>query len=156
MAGPSQVYSIYTVYQIIKKLTTPFEQTDAFKLGIIDKNGNVLRKRRTLKTQQEKEAYTVLDTLVFNIKKLLKRFGGDSKLSSYVAALWLLKEEKRWSYFETKEEQMIDLIEAELKETKEIINENKQLLDKMWDRVHDPLSRNKIVSFTDYTKFIKD
>ena len=37
-------------YRIIKLLTTPFESTEAYKLGIIDKNGKVLRKTKELKT----------------------------------------------------------------------------------------------------------
>ena len=31
-------------YRVIKMLVTPFEKTEAYKLGIIDKNGKVLRK----------------------------------------------------------------------------------------------------------------
>ena len=31
-------------YRVIKMLVTPFENTEAYKLGIIDKNGKVLRK----------------------------------------------------------------------------------------------------------------
>ena len=47
------------LYQFIKRLTTPFDKTEAFKLGIIDKDGNVLRKRKTLSTAEEKNAYTL-------------------------------------------------------------------------------------------------
>ena len=53
----SGIGNIYFVYQFIKKLVTPFEKTDAFKLGIIDKNGKILKKRRDLEGK-EKEAYT--------------------------------------------------------------------------------------------------
>ena len=35
-------------YRVIKMLITPFEKTKAFQLGIIDKNGKVLRKAKTL------------------------------------------------------------------------------------------------------------
>ena len=31
---------LFVTYRFIKLLTTPFEKTDAYKLGIIDKNGN--------------------------------------------------------------------------------------------------------------------
>ena len=31
---------LFVTYRFIKLLVTPFEKTDAFKLGIIDKNGN--------------------------------------------------------------------------------------------------------------------
>ena len=37
--------NVYFVYQFIKKLVVPFNQTDAFKLGIIDEKGKVLKKR---------------------------------------------------------------------------------------------------------------
>ena len=35
---------LFVTYRFIKLLTTPFEKTDAFKLGIIDKDGNRIRK----------------------------------------------------------------------------------------------------------------
>ena len=36
-------------YKFIKILTTDFEDTDAFKLGVIDKDGNILKKRKDLR-----------------------------------------------------------------------------------------------------------
>jgi len=47
-------------YRIVKLMATPFEKQEAFKFGIIDKNGKVLRKARTLNTEAEKNAYTIL------------------------------------------------------------------------------------------------
>ena len=38
----------YLAYQFIKKLTTPFKDTEAYKLGIIDEKGKVLKKRSSL------------------------------------------------------------------------------------------------------------
>jgi hypothetical protein len=102
-----QLVGVYVVYEIIKKLTTPFDQTDAFKLGIIDKEGNVLRKRRTLRTRQEQNSYTVLDTLVFNIKRMIERLpGGKSRLASYAAALFLIKESKNLEVYEFNDEML--------------------------------------------------
>ena len=90
----SGIGNIYFVYQFIKKLVTPFEKTDAFKLGIIDKDGKILKKRRNLEGSKEKEAYTLSDTLVWNIKKLLGKVpGGKSKIATYGAALFLIKEQ---------------------------------------------------------------
>ena len=43
-------------YRVIKMLVTPFEKQPAYALGIIDKNGKVLKKAKTLKTAKEKEA----------------------------------------------------------------------------------------------------
>jgi len=41
-------------YRIIKLLVTPFEKQEAYKYGIIDKDGKVLRKTKDLKTAKEK------------------------------------------------------------------------------------------------------
>ena len=83
-------------YRVIKMLVTPFEKTDAYKYGIIDKNGKVLRKNKTLTVAKEKDSYTILHRFVFNLKRLINLIpGGKSKLGTYAAALGLLlKEEK--------------------------------------------------------------
>ena len=83
-------------YRVIKMLVTPFEQQDAYKLGIIDNNGKVLRKARTLKTGKEKDSYTLLHRFVFNLKRLINFIpGGKSKLGTYAAALGLLLKENK-------------------------------------------------------------
>jgi hypothetical protein len=83
---------LYT-YQFLKRLATPFKEWDAFKLGIIDENGKVLRKSSTLKTVEEKNAWGNFDRLVANLKKLLGKLPlGKTRLASYAAALLLLKE----------------------------------------------------------------
>ena len=81
-------------YRVIKMLVTPFEKQPAYALGIIDKNGKVLKKAKTLKTGKEKEAYTLLHRFVFNLKRLINVVpGGKSKLGTYAAALGLLLKE---------------------------------------------------------------
>lgn len=88
-----KLVDIYIVYQFVKRLTTPFDKTPAFKFGIIDANGNVLRPLRTLKTTQEKNAWTWFDILINNVKRMLAKIpGGTSRLFTYLAAFWLLKE----------------------------------------------------------------
>ena len=83
----------YLAYQFLKKLTSPFNKTEAFKLGIIDKNGKVLRKRNKL-SSKERDSYKIMDTIAFNLKKLLQKLpGGKSKIASLGAALFLMKEE---------------------------------------------------------------
>ena len=70
---------LFVTYRFIKLLTTPFEKTDAFKLGIIDKDGNRIRKPNSsqveveLTTSQLKNSYTILHKLVFNIKKIFSK-----------------------------------------------------------------------------------
>ena len=89
---------LFVTYRFIKLLTTPFEKTEAFKLGIIDKNGNRAtepgtNKVTTLRTAKEKNSYTVLHKLVFNIKKLFEKVPGlRTKVGTYAAALFLLKD----------------------------------------------------------------
>ena len=93
---------LFVTYRFIKLLVTPFEKTDAYKLGIIDENGNRVRPPRVkgvrpapipLKTTEEKNAYTILHKLVFNIKKIFAKVPGlRTKLGTYAAALFLLKD----------------------------------------------------------------
>jgi len=90
------VIDTYTVYKVIKKLVTDWEDTEAYKNGIIDDRGKVLKKFKDLETRKEKEAYTILDRFVFNLKRILEKVpGGRSKLGSYAAAaILLLREEE--------------------------------------------------------------
>ena len=90
---------LFVTYRFIKLLVTPFEKTDAYRLGIIDANGKRIlepgttNKPTTLRTVEEKSAYTVLHKLVFNIKKIFAKVPGlRTKLGTYAAALFLLKD----------------------------------------------------------------
>ena len=95
---------LFVTYRFIKLLVTPFKDTDAYKLGIIDENGNRVippkpkvgvwnKTPKPLRTSEEKNAYTVLHKLVFNIKKLFSKVPGlRTKLGTYAAALFLLKD----------------------------------------------------------------
>lgn len=90
------VVDTYLVYKIITILTDDWDEQEAFKLGIIDKKGKVLKKSRELQTKKEKDSYTVLHRFVFNLKRLIEKIpGGKTKISSYAAAaVLLLKEEQ--------------------------------------------------------------
>ena len=91
MASPA--IDAFITFRFLKLLVTPFNKTEAFKFGIIDERGKVLRKYKTLERIEERKAYTILHRLVFNIKKLLEKLpGGKSRLASYAAALFLIKE----------------------------------------------------------------
>ena len=93
--------NIYFAYQFLTKLTTPFDKTDAFRLGIIDEKGKVLKKRSKLKSQEEKEAYTITDTMIFNLKKLLGKVpGGRTRFATFAAALFLLKEDLTYRHYQ--------------------------------------------------------
>jgi hypothetical protein len=80
-------------FRVLWMLVQPFAETNAFKQGIIDKDGKLLKKVSDLKTTEEKDAYNILVRLVFNLKRLLAKLpGGDSKLKSIAAAYFLVKE----------------------------------------------------------------
>ena len=89
----SRIVDNLVAYRILSMLVTPFEETQAYKLGIIDKTGKNLKKASSLKTSEEKDAYSYLHRLAFNMKKIINKLpGGESKLKSLVAALFLVKE----------------------------------------------------------------
>lgn len=93
MSIVSRTGDLFYAFRFIKLLVTDWKDTKAFDFGIIDDNGKVLRKAKTLKDSDEKAAYTVFHRLVFNIKRLLSKLPfGKTRLASYAAALFLIKE----------------------------------------------------------------
>ena len=85
-------------YRVVKLMVTPFEKQEAYKFGIIDDKGKVLRKYKTLKLEKERRSYTLLHRFVFNLKRILKKVGLGSKLGSFAVALALLiREDKRYA-----------------------------------------------------------
>ena len=90
---------LFVTYRFLRLLTTPFEDTQAFKLGIIDAKGNRIMQKRIKKpvvelvTSEQKNSYTILHKLVFNIKKIFAKVPGlRTKVGTYAAALFLLKD----------------------------------------------------------------
>ena len=96
---------LFVTYRFLRLLTTQFKDTDAYKLGIIDENGNrimlpkpktgprILKPQVELITTEQKNSYTILHKLVFNIKKIFAKVPGlRTKVGTYAAALFLLKD----------------------------------------------------------------
>lgn len=79
-------------FRFIRMLVLDWKSWDAFKLGIIDEEGK--RNRNVaLDTDEKKSAYTPFIRLAANTKRLLGKVpGGSSKLGSFAAALFLIKE----------------------------------------------------------------
>lgn len=107
--------------RFLKLLVTPWNKTKAFELGIIDDKGRRTtwksaagREYKTeLKTMEQKSAYTIFHRLVFNIKRLLNKIPfGKTRVASYAAALFLVKEHTGMS--EKKIKQIMDKIETDL------------------------------------------
>jgi len=90
------IVDLFLVYQFIKRLVTPFDKWEAYKLGIIDAKGNILIKRKDFSKNEQQKAFGNFDQMILNIKKLLAKLpGGQTKLASYAAALWLIREQQR-------------------------------------------------------------
>jgi len=81
----------YTI-RFITLLTTPFNKTKAFELGLIDEKGKRDRSVK-LDSEDKKSAYTTFIRVVFNIKRLIgKVSGGDRSIANLAAGLLLMKE----------------------------------------------------------------
>ena len=97
----NRAVDLVITYRVIKLLATPFERQEAFKYGIIDKDGKVLRKFRTLKTTAEKKSYTMLHRFVFNLKRILAIAGLGGRLGTFAVALGLLiREDKNYKPYQ--------------------------------------------------------
>ena len=131
----NRAVDLVITYRVVKLLVTPFEKQEAFKFGIIDKDGKVLKKFKQLKREKERKAYTILHRFVFNLKRILKRVGLGSKLASFAVALGLLiREDKSYEKHKTliesavitylkDTEQFIDLLKEEGNVPDYIVNE---------------------------------
>lgn len=86
---------VYTI-RFLKLLVTPFEETDAFKAGIIDKDGKKNKNFDMSKLDNRNAysaSYTTFHRLVYNLKRIMaKAPGGESVVARYGAALALIKE----------------------------------------------------------------
>ena len=96
------VVDIYLVYQFLRRLATPFTKWEAFKTGVIDKEGKVLIPKNK-RTPEQQRSFKVFDVMILKLKRLLGKIpGGKSRIASYAAALWLIRE-----YDESKSEEQI-------------------------------------------------
>jgi hypothetical protein len=97
--------------KLLYMLTTPFDKTDAFKLGIIDAKGKVLKPASTLHTDAEKNAYNYLTRLIFNVKRLINKLpGGESNLKNLTAAYFMVKEKWETKTTHINEQQFTSLV----------------------------------------------
>jgi hypothetical protein len=90
----SNVVDLYLAYKFLRNLVSPFERWEAFKQGVIDKDGNILVDKKNRNTMQ-RYSLGYFDVISLNLKKLLGKVpGGKSAIASYAAALLLLREPK--------------------------------------------------------------
>ena len=146
------VVDLFLVYQFIRRLATPFDKWDAYKEGVIDDKGNILIKKKDRDSKQKK-AFGVFDVMVRNMKRLLAKLpGGSTRLASYAAALFLIKEHKAFT-----EESLIteDIDEDELEKSLSVFSEAYLNYTTLDDRVNGFLSE-KLKASDDMGTWIKD
>ena len=90
--GAMGVVDTVIVFRILKMMTRKWEEMDAYKFGLIDANGKRIKTKKA-KSSEEKNSFTLLHRLVFNLKRVLELLPfGRTRLASYAASLALLKE----------------------------------------------------------------
>ena len=89
----SRAVDLFVTYRFLKLLVTPWKKQEAYKQGIIDKDGKALKKAKDLSTEAERESFTLLHRLIFNCKRIMGKIPFvRSQLGTYATALFLLKE----------------------------------------------------------------
>lgn len=80
-------------FRLLNLIQKPWIEQEAYRLGIIDAEGNNVRKWNDLKTSEEKDNFTYFHRLAFNMKRVLSKVPGfDSKIVQTALAMRLLKE----------------------------------------------------------------
>lgn len=110
------IVDLFLVYQFIKRLATPFKEWKAYELGVIDEKGNILKSSKDRRTIAERDAFGKFDLMILKVKKLLEKVpGGNTRLGTYAAALWLIKEQNN----NPSEQQLIEYMDY-IKENSEV------------------------------------
>ena len=88
----SRAIDTVITFRVLKLLTTKWTDQEAYKAGIIDDKGKRIKSVKVNSTELKK-SYTFLHRLVFNLKRLIEILPlGKTRLASYAAALFLIKE----------------------------------------------------------------
>ena len=124
-------------YRILRLLTTPFDQQDAFRLGLIDKHGNRLKKENEINTTEEQEAYSLLHRMVFRLKRIIEKVPMDNKnFLSFAAAVALVREQVEYDdeileevFYMTQERQDVKDLAEDLESGK--VRSFKQFIEEM-------------------------
>jgi len=126
-------------YRILRMLVTPFDQTDAFRLGIVDSKGKELKKMSNLNSVDEKDAYSILHRMIFRIKRIIEKVPTENKkLASFAAALALIKEhynsktepiDLEWQFMNLNESNILD---EDKKQTEQFFNKSLMLPFKLF------------------------
>lgn len=122
LQGISNVAGTWMTYRFAYLIYRKFKEWDAYKLGLIDAQGNIIRDP---KTAEEKRSFGAFDNLVRKIKKVITKYAGEAAILNTLLAVYLLKKE---SY--TAEERTFNHI-IKLEIADELTHEEIDLLEKL-------------------------
>ena len=77
-------------------MSDPFTKLEAYRLGVIDENGNFLKKVETLTSSKEKKSVDAFHRLIINLKKIIRKVPDPklkAQMKSVSTAMVLLKDE---------------------------------------------------------------
>lgn len=82
----------YLIFRLVRRMSSPFKEWDAYKTGVIDDQGNIIVKAVN-RTPNQNRSFDKIDLMSLKLRKLLTKFNFPlNPVSSYAAALWLLRE----------------------------------------------------------------
>ena len=116
----SRFVDTVVAYRLLRMLATPIERSDAFKLGIVNNDGEKIKEPVS---QQELNAYSLLQRFVFKVQRALTRSPDRNakRLLTFAAAMAILKE-----YTEDDEDNIDALLEVYM-EDEDVIEQAKLL-----------------------------
>jgi hypothetical protein len=88
----SRFVDAVVAYRILRLLATPIERSDAYRFGIIDKDGN---KVKDPQTSEEMDSYSLLQRFVFKVQRALVKSPDRTakRLLTFAAAMAILREQ---------------------------------------------------------------
>ena len=118
----SRFVDTVVAYRILRMLAIPIEQSDAYRMGIIDKNGDKLREPQG---PNELDAYSLLQRFVFKVQKALTKSPDRQakRLLTFAAALSILREQD-----ESISDDELDIL-LELYMEDEVVKQQAELLE---------------------------
>jgi len=107
----SRFVDAVVAYRILRMLATPIERSDAYRYGIIDKDGNKIKEPQT---SEELDSYSLLQRFVFKVQKALVKSPdrGAKRLLTFAAAIAILREQTE----DISEEELDTLLEMYMDE----------------------------------------
>lgn len=108
----SRFVDAVVAYRILRMLATPIERSDAYTLGIIDRNGEKLKDPQT---SQELDAYSLLQRFVFKVQKALSKSPDRNakRLLTFAAAMAILREQPETEPDQEELESLLELYMTE-------------------------------------------